>query len=207
MAFIETTSPEDAFGDVLAMYQRQSEKFGYLPNYARVFCHRPDVMEQWARLQTCIRQNMGRRRFELITFAAAHALGNSYCSLAHAEALQELGFTEDEILSIASGTETRVLSTQEHAMMDVARKAVRNAASTTREDFERLKRLGFTDAEIFDIVAVASARTFFGGLVDALGGQPDAAYRKTGPRLRRALSVGRPIEHENGFDAETSRDE
>jgi len=37
MTFIATTPLEDAQGETRAMYERQREHFGYLPNYARVF--------------------------------------------------------------------------------------------------------------------------------------------------------------------------
>ena len=40
MSFIETIPEQHAGADVLAMYERQSSFFGYLPNYARVFSHR-----------------------------------------------------------------------------------------------------------------------------------------------------------------------
>ena len=41
MAFIETTPPEAAEGAVAAMYLRQQKAWGFVPNYAKVFCHRP----------------------------------------------------------------------------------------------------------------------------------------------------------------------
>jgi hypothetical protein len=44
------------------------------------------------------------------------------------------------------------------------------------------------------VALAAAARCFFSTVLDAMGTQPDAAYR-TGlePDLRRALTVGRPI--------------
>ena len=55
MSFIETIPEQYADADVLAMYERQSSFFGYLPNYARVFSHRPEVMRLWADLQNGVR--------------------------------------------------------------------------------------------------------------------------------------------------------
>ena len=45
MAFIETTPPVEADGDVRDMYERQEAHYGYVPNYAKVFCHRPEIMK------------------------------------------------------------------------------------------------------------------------------------------------------------------
>jgi hypothetical protein len=41
MPFIKTTAPEDADDAIAAMYLRQQAAWGYVPNYAKVFCHRP----------------------------------------------------------------------------------------------------------------------------------------------------------------------
>ena len=62
MSYIATTPPEQAEGEVQAMYQRQQAHFGYLPNYARLFCHRPEVMKAWATLIATIRRPMESRR-------------------------------------------------------------------------------------------------------------------------------------------------
>jgi hypothetical protein len=50
MAFIRTIPPGESKDAVREMYQRQQAAFGYVPNYAKVFCHRPEVMERWATL-------------------------------------------------------------------------------------------------------------------------------------------------------------
>ena len=67
MSFIETTHPNDATDDVRAMYERQQQAWGVVPNYARAFSHRPGVMALWADLQRGIRSQVDRRRFELVT--------------------------------------------------------------------------------------------------------------------------------------------
>jgi hypothetical protein len=89
MSFIVTTPPEAAADEVLAMYQRQEASWGYVPNYARLFSHRPEVMARWASLLAGIRRPVDARRFELVTLGAALALRNSYCCLAHGRALTE----------------------------------------------------------------------------------------------------------------------
>ena len=99
MAFIETTSAREASGGVREMYERQQGKYGYVPNYAKVFSHRPEIMRLWADLLYGIRRNLDRRRFELVTVAAALAIRSSYCSLAHGKALTEF-YSADEIRRI-----------------------------------------------------------------------------------------------------------
>jgi uncharacterized peroxidase-related enzyme len=193
MTFIETVPPTDAREGVAAMYARQQASWGYLPNYAKVFCHRPEVMARWGQLLAEIRRPMDRRRFELVTFAAAHELRNSACALAHGKALREF-FGDAQILAIAAGRDDEVLGPAEQAMMRFARQVARDAASVTAADVDALRDLGHSDAEVFDIVATAAGRAFFTKVLDSLGVQPDAPFGRLDAPLRDALTVGRPID-------------
>ena len=87
MAFIDTISASWITGEGFAMYDRQQKHYGYVPNYATVFCHRPEIMRRWAELLAAIKRPMDKRRFELVTFVAAHALRSTLCTLAHGKAL------------------------------------------------------------------------------------------------------------------------
>jgi alkylhydroperoxidase family enzyme len=77
--------------------------------------------------------------------------------------------------------------------MAFAEKVALNADRITSADIESLRSHGYSDEEIFDIVAAAAARCFFSKLLDALGVQADPAYYELDPALLRALTVGRPV--------------
>ena len=193
MAFINTIRPIEAEGNVRAMYERQQAKYGYVPNYAKVFSHRPEIMHLWAKLLSGIRKSLDARRFELVTVSAALAVRSTYCSLAHGQALAEF-YSADEIRAIVDESEAGPLTVAEKAMMRFARKIARDATAVTAEDVEALKAHGFSDAEIFDIAAAATARTFFAQLCEGLGAFADRPYGDTEPVLREVLTVGRSID-------------
>lgn len=192
MCFIATTAPADARGEVRRMYLRQQARYGYVPNYAKPFCHRPQVMALWAELLAGIRRPMDRRRFELVTFAAARTLGSSYCSLAHGGAL--LQWLPVAVLRALAEGDDSVLPPAEAALFRFARKVVREASAVTAEEVEALRGHGLADAEIFDVAAVAAARCFLANLVEGLGGLADPGFRSLDPALRRVLTVGRPVD-------------
>ncbi len=193
MTFIETIGPQDAQGAVAEMYQHQQSDWGYVPNYAKVFCHRPEVMARWGQLLAEIKRPTDRRRFELATFAAAHELGNTACSLAHGRVLREF-FSEAEIIAIAAGRCDGVLDEAEQAILRFARQVARDASGVTGEQVDELRRLGFSDAEVFDIAAAAAGRAFFTKMLDALGVQSDAPFGALEEAFRGPLTVGRPID-------------
>ncbi len=194
MSYITTISPEQATGEVLALYHRQQGSQDYLPNYARVFCYRPKVMQAWANLQRELRVDMDAKTFGLVTLAAALAIRSSYCALAHAGKLMRDHYTEREMLAIVRGDEESPLTGAEKRMMAVAARVAGDSGSVTQADIDALRLAGFSDARIFDIVAVAAARCFFAKIPDALGVLPDATLGKMSDALRALLTVGRPVE-------------
>jgi len=193
MAFIDTTPPEVARDDVAAMYQRQQAAWGYIPNYAKVFSLRPEVLVRWGELLAEIRRHMDKRRFELVTFASAVDLHNTACALVHGKALREF-FSDAQIQAIAEGRYHGILSGAEQAMVAFARQTVIDAPGITPEQVAALQAHGYDDAEIFDIAAASAARAFFAKLLDALGVLPDTALLALDEPFRRALTVGRPID-------------
>lgn len=195
MAFIKTTRASDASGAAREMYGRQQDHWGYVPNYAKVFSHRPEVMARWGRLLAEIRRPVDDRRFELVTFVVARELKHSSCSLAHGKKLAEI-IGRDNVLALADGLEPDVLTDAEIAMIRFARDIARDARKITSGQVEALKQIhGFSDEDIFDVAAIASARCFFTKILDSLGAEPDVAFMSLDAELRGKLGVGRPISH------------
>jgi len=192
MAFIDTISAADADGEVRDMYARQQRSYGYVPHYATIFSHRPELMKLWSDLLYGIRRNMDKRRYELVTVAAAMAVRSTYCSLAHGRVLMDY-YTSDEVVAIVTDAFDAPLSDAEKAMVRFARMVATRAADTTAEDVAQLKGYGFDDAEVFDIAAAATARTFFAQLCESLGTTGDHLYEDLDADMRRALAVGRPL--------------
>jgi uncharacterized peroxidase-related enzyme len=191
MTFIATVPLSQASEDVLEMYERNQEQWGYVPNYVKAYSNRPNVLTAWGTLSRAIRANMDRRRFELVTVAAARALRNSYCLLAHAPVL-----TEDDAPAIAADFRAAGLADVDVAIMSYAEKIALDATSITQDDVDGLRRLGLTDQEIFDVAAAAAARCYFAKLLDALGVQPDSVFNELDEALRGKLAIGRAISRE-----------
>ena len=92
-------------------------------------------------------------------------------------------------------TEARdhILTEPERAMMDYAAAIATDASRITAGQVDALKQHGFTDAEIFDIAAIAAARAFLTKLMDALGAEPDSHWLETEEAFRNAMTRGRSI--------------
>jgi uncharacterized peroxidase-related enzyme len=191
MAYINTIAMSDIDESVRAMYARQQDHCGYVPSYAKLFCYRPELMKLWADLLSGIRQNIDLRRYELVTFAAAVALRSTFCSLAFGAKLTRF-LSREDVEALARGEAPSCLSAAEVSMIEFARKVAEDAISVTASDVAKLHEHGFSDAEIFDITAVAAARAFWTKLVDSLGVEGDAPLASPGSAFVEAVSVGRP---------------
>ncbi len=195
MAFIRTIRAADASGAVRDMYQRQQDHWGYVPNYAKVFSHRPETMARWGRLLAEIRRPVDDRRFELVTFVVAMELRHSSCSMAHGMKLADIIGTE-RVMALADRREAEVLDPADVALVRFARDIARDAGRITAGQVAALRdRHGLSDEDVFDVAAIAAARCFFTKVLDALGSEPDVAFMEIGQELRDRLKAGRPINH------------
>ena len=194
MSFIGTVRPADATGEVREMYERQEDYWGYVPNYAKAFSHRTEALARWGRLLAELRRPTDDRRFELVTFAAAVALKNSACSLVHGKELASF-IGEEAVLAIADGREEDVLEDIDVTIVRFARQIAKDATKVTSGMVERLKyRHDMSDAEVFDIAAIAAGRSFLTKLLDGLGVETDSVWQVLDEDFREQLSVGRPME-------------
>jgi uncharacterized peroxidase-related enzyme len=193
MTFVETIPEADATPELTAMYETDRATFGHIPNFTRAFSLRPEVYAAWRGLNGAIKGGMDLRRYELATVAAARRLRSTYCALAHGSVLVDKFLEPDALRAVVADHRDAGLDAVDVAVMDLADKVADDATSVGEEDIERLRELGLSDTEIFDVVAAAAARCFFSKVLDGLGTQADARYAELDPELRGALTVGRPI--------------
>lgn len=193
MSWIREPSDDELTEGAVAARAADVAHRGYVPNYTRVFAHRPEAYAAWASLAGAIKGSMGARRYELATLAAALRLRSSYCSLAHGQVLADTVLDAGTVRAAVRGEDATGLTDVDRAVMRLADRVAAGAADMTPDDLTELRDLGLDDAEVLDVVLAAAARCFFSTVLDAVGAEPDAAYAGLDPALRDALTVGRPI--------------
>jgi uncharacterized peroxidase-related enzyme len=193
MSFLRTVAEDEASGEVAENYAADNAHYGYLPNYSRLFSLHPLAYRAWGGLIQSIRKGMDRRRYELATIGAARELRSTYCSLAHGTILDEDYFDTGDVVRIVEGDGAAVLSEVDSGIVAFAAKVAADATTVTQEDIDRLRALGLSDGEIFEVVLSAAARSFFTKVLDATGTLADSLYNDLDPELREALTAARPI--------------
>jgi len=105
--------------------------------------------------------------------------------------------SQEDVLKLARGEFPASLSVAEVAIVMFTRKMSRNASEVTAADIARLRDHGLADAEIFDVAAVAAARSFWTKVLESLGVEPDAPFHDLDAEFKHTLACGRPL----GFHA------
>jgi uncharacterized peroxidase-related enzyme len=191
--FVETVPEDQATGALAEYYRQQRAAWGFLPNYAGAFAARPDVAQAWNVLNAAIREGMDRRRFELVTIAAARVLRSTYCTAAHSKFLRDGCGDETTLRAIVEQPDGAGLEPTDRAVYEFAGKVATDAPSVEQADIDRLRTLGLSDGDIADVVFAAAARSFFTRVLDALGAELDAETAGAlPPELLESMIVGRP---------------
>ncbi|MBO1739909.1 carboxymuconolactone decarboxylase family protein [Leifsonia sp. TF02-11] len=168
MTVIQTVDPGEATGAVAEIYATDERDLGYVAEYTRVLSVNPEAYQAWEQLIRAIVSQLGVRRYELVTLAAAEGTRSQHCRLAHGRKTLAV-MDADAVEAIARDYRNAGLSEAEVAMMEYAERISTDAASMTEADALRLRDLGFTDREIVDITLAAAARNYFSRAIQALG--------------------------------------
>jgi uncharacterized peroxidase-related enzyme len=185
MSIIRT--PDESNDTVADLFAAEITELGYVPSHTRMMAVNPEAFRAFQQLMRAIVSQLGVRRFELATLAAAGAIGSQACRNAHARKSLKL-FDEGQLERILRDYHDALLSEADVALMDFAAKLSRDSASMTDADSLRLREVGFTDREIVDIALAASVRNYFSRALHALAVEVDVPPGLS-PRLRDALTT------------------
>jgi len=193
---VETTSAFIAAGPPSAEAQEIFEQYeasdGYVANYARVWCWRPEILTEFAALRAKLTggSSLSPREIAILTVGTASARGDSYCSLAWGGRLAALA-GEDTAAAALRGDDVE-LNEREQALLAWARAVVADPNATSERDIERLRAAGLEEREIFEATAWIGLRLGFSTINDALGVRPDRELAESVPGpVRDAVAFGR----------------
>lgn len=190
--YVGTISPEAATGQVRELYDRDLAALGFVATDSNLFSLRPAIHMAWRELVKELRKTIHLRRYELVTIAAARALGCRACVSAHGAALLRNGLVDrSQLEAIVRNFRDAGLEPLEVAMMDLAEKVAIDARRVGPADIERLRSFGLDDGEIFDVVLAAAARAFYSKTLEALGVPPSPELLETNGLLD--LVEDRPV--------------
>jgi uncharacterized peroxidase-related enzyme len=180
--------------ETAATHDSAREGDGYVANFVRLWCWRPDLFKSFVDLRLALMGSttLTDREQAIVVAATVSAFGDSYCSLAWGGKLAKLAGDETAGGVIAGGVPGE-LSVREAALCDWCRAVVGDPMTTTPDQVAALRTAGFGDREIFEATLLLGLRLAFSTVNDSLGAQPDRQLADAVPApVRDAVTFGRP---------------
>ena len=175
------------------MFKSSQDSQGFVMNLTRAWAWRPDIFESFAALRAQLTSAAGlsKRDQAVLVCAMASQLGDAYCSLAWGKTLAGEAGTGAAAAVIGGGAGD-AMTERDTALAAWARQVVEDPNSTTQEQVERLRAIGLTDKDIFEVTVFVALRLAFSTVNDALGITPDHQVRDAAPaEVREAVTYGR----------------
>ncbi len=169
--------------EVRRLFERATEKLGFIPNVFRVFAARPEHFKKWRAHfnEVTIGESelsvAEREMIAVVVSAENHCL---YCLTAHGAGLrQALG---DQVLGDRITLDYRRAGLDERTtvMLDYAAKITKSPVECSEADIERLRSVGFSDQGIWDIIETAAMYNFTNRIASATGMLPNREYHMLG---------------------------
>jgi uncharacterized peroxidase-related enzyme len=133
-------------------------KLKITPNMTRVMANSPVVLEGYLGLSGALASGVLPPKLrEQIALAVGEKNGCQYCVSAHTAIGKMRGLADVEI---EEAHEARSRSAQDQAALEFTRALVINHGQVTEADFEGLRKAGFGDGEIVEIIAHTALNIF-----------------------------------------------
>jgi uncharacterized peroxidase-related enzyme len=165
--------------DLGKLFARARERLGFVPNVFRAYAWRPDRLRAWfSHFRQLHEETEGltAAEREMIAVVVSMANGCLYCLVAHGAALREaLG---DPVLAdrIVFDYRRAGLDDRRRAILDYAVKVTVRPLDCGEDDIARLRALGLTAEEVWDVAELSAMYNFTNRLAMATGQLPNEEY-------------------------------
>ena len=165
--------------DLRKLFARARERLGFVPNVFRAWSFRPDRLRAWFAHHRQLHEpteHLSAAEREMIAVVVSMANGCLYCLVAHGAALrEELG---DPVLAdrITLDHRRAGLDDRRVAILDYAVKLTTRPLDCDEADLDRLRTLGLTYEEVWDVIELAAMYNFTNRVAIAGGHLPNREY-------------------------------
>jgi uncharacterized peroxidase-related enzyme len=158
MARLTQISPEAASGRAGELLDAVKDRLGLVPNMTRAMANSPAALDGYLQLSGALgKGTLPARVREQIALAVAQANGCDYCLAAHSAVGRMVGLTADQIRDSRLGA---AVDPRADALIRFALKVVDARGGVDDTDLEAVRRAGFDDAAIAEVVANVALHVF-----------------------------------------------
>jgi len=190
MARVKLIDPEQAEGRTHEVFERVKAYYKMVPGLQQALNYLPETTDAlWTLSLNTAMEGTIREELKRVFFAVtAYEVECEYCTAAHMIALMGKEWSRQECVDVIEGKPSPRLTDKENAAVDFARIVGRRPAGVTDVMTDKLRALGWTDAEIVEIVASVALMRYTTTVASALDVPLEEAMEGVG------VSCGVPLD-------------
>jgi uncharacterized peroxidase-related enzyme len=162
-----------------AYFDKCRQKIGFVPNVLRAYAHDMAKLEAFAAFYNNLMlapSGLSKLEREMIAVAVSSDNRCFYCQTAHGAAVRQISGLPQLGERMAMNWRSAGLPPRQYSMLAFAEKITLASARIEEGDRQALRDIGFSDAEIWDIAAVASFFNMSNRMASAVDMRPNDEY-------------------------------
>ena len=176
IALIKTVSPQDATGEVAKVYQEINATWKSIPNPIKLYSTNPQMLKNKFESYKLsgAHESVDGKFQTMIRMLVSKQHDCEYCvGLNEGMLINMFKVPVKDVMAMKKDPSLSPLPEKEKALLLFVLKATSDSKSTTKEDIENLRKLGWNDGEIFFATSYAADMVAFDILINAFKVQVD----------------------------------
>ena len=156
-----------------------NEKIGFIPNVLAAFAKFPKQFEGFTKLYNSLmlgESGLTKLEREMIAVAVSSENHCFYCLVAHGSAVRELSNDPQLGERIAANFRSAELPEKQLELLNFTKKLTRDPSEISESDRTKLREVGYTDRDIWDISAIVGLFNMTNRLASATEMEPNHNY-------------------------------
>ena len=165
--------------DIRGYFAKCIEKIGIIPNVLRAFTRRPDKFRTFSKFYNQLMladSGLSKLEREMIAVVVSSCNRCYYCLVAHGQAVRQLSGDAQLGEMLVMNYRVAELPPRHRAMLDFAWQLTEAPQQVGEPERQRLRDVGFTDDDIFDICDVTAFFNYTNRLAHGLDMIPNPEY-------------------------------
>ena len=171
-----TKDGEDQVKNYLEIVQ---QKLGFIPNVLAAFAKFPKQFEGFTKLYNALmlgESGLTKLEREMIAVTVSSENHCFYCLVAHGSAVRELSNDPQLGERIAANFRSAELPKKQEELLNFTKKLTKNPSEICENDRKKLRNVGYTDRDIWDISAIVGLFNMTNRLASATEMEPNNNY-------------------------------
>jgi uncharacterized peroxidase-related enzyme len=155
------------------------DKIGFIPNVLAAFAKFPKQFEGFTKLYNSLmlgESGLTKLEREMIAVTVSSENHCFYCLVAHGSAVRELSNDPQLGERIAANFRSAELPRRQEELLSFAKKLTRDPSEIGEQERKKLRDVGYTDRDIWDISAIVGFFNMTNRLASAIEMEPNNTY-------------------------------